>query len=245
MSDELTRAFAFMARGDMAGDSLMPSQFGTAVRSSRLPLRQDSNYLLVGATDASAEELRDELARVQGRVLIVRDGDSGARLAHDFSALGWQTQGQIVMAYRGGATRTADTSLVTEVGEATLRPLRRETILAAPWGSEALVEQLLDAKLVIAERLETHFLAVLDDGVVAAYADLYLDGDTGQVEDVQTVEAHRNRGFASALVVDAVRRAHEAGASFVFLVAHEDDWPRELYGRLGFETVGRYFKFFT
>ncbi len=83
------------------------------------------------------------------------------------------------------------------------------------------------------------------DGVVAAYADLYLDGDTGRVEDVQTVEEHRNRGFASALVVDAVRRAHEAGASFVFLVAHEDDWPRELYGRLGFETVGRYVKFFT
>ena len=244
MSDELTRAFDFMARGDMAGDSFVPSRFGTAVRSSRLPLRQDSNYLLVAATDATVEELRNELDRVQVRVLVVRDGDSGARLAHGFSTLGWQAHRQVVMAYRGDATKAADTSIVSEVGEAALRPLRRETILAAPWGSEELAEQLLDAKLLIAERLETHFLAVLEDGVVAAYADLYLDGDTAQVEDVQTVEEHRNHGFASALVVDAVRRAHEAGASFVFLVAREDDWPRELYGRLGFETIGRYFKFF-
>ncbi len=245
MSDELARAFDFMARGDMAGDSTVPSRFGIAVRSSRLPLRQDSNYLLVGATDASAAELGDELARLHLRVLVVLDESTGNRLADGFSELGWQTHRHVVMAYRGGATKTADLSLVSEVEEATLRPLRRRTILAAPWGSEELAEQLLHAKVLIAERVDTHFLAVLADGQVAAYADLYVDDSTAQVEDVQTLEGHRNRGFASALVLEAVRRAHEAGATFVFLVAHESDWPWTLYERLGFETVGRYCKFFT
>jgi ribosomal protein S18 acetylase RimI-like enzyme len=149
------------------------------------------------------------------------------------------------MAYRGNATKTADLSLVTEVAAATLRPVRRQTILAAPWGSEELAEQLLQAKILIAERVDTYFLAVLAHGQVAAYADLYVGDGTAQVEDVQTLEEHRNRGFASALVLDAVRRAHEAGATFVFLVAHESDWPWMLYERLGFEIVGRYRKFFT
>ena len=30
----------------------------------------------------------------------------------------------------------------------------------------------------------------------------------------------------------------------LFLVADGDDWPKELYGKLGFDTVGRLTKFF-
>jgi len=245
MTDELDCAFDFMCRGDMAGDSIVRSAVGTAVRSSRLPLRQDSNYLLVGSTDASATELGDELARLQLKVLVVRDGSSGDRLAPGFSELGWQTHSHVVMVHRHAAKKAVDTSIVREVDEGTLRTLRRSTILAAPWGSEELAEQLLHAKVLIAERLETHFLAVLAGGRVAACADLYVGGAEAQVEDVQTLEEHRNRGFASALVLDAVRRAREGGATFVFLVAHQTDWPWKLYERLGFVTVGRYYKFFS
>jgi ribosomal protein S18 acetylase RimI-like enzyme len=244
MADDLGRAFALMARGDMAGDSTAATRFGTAVRSSDLPLRQDSNYLLVDSADASATDLADELAQLGLRVAVVRDERTGERLAAGFARLGWQMHRHVVMTYRGGATKKADTSLVREVDEATLRPVRRRMVLAAPWGSEELAEQLLRAKLVIAQRLDTRFLAVLADGEVAACADLYVDGDAAQIEDVLTVEKHRNRGFASGLVVYAVREAQQAGATFVFLVAKKTDWPWKLYQRLGFETVGCYCKFF-
>ena len=35
-----------------------------------------------------------------------------------------------------------------------------------------------------------------------------------------------------------------AKAEFVFLVADANDWPKELYRRLGFDEVGHYTKFF-
>ena len=60
-----------------------------------------------------------------------------------------------------------------------------------------------------------------------------------EIDDVLTLPDHRGRGYASALVLDAVHRAHSAGADLVFLEAAEDDWPQHLYVRLGFETVGR------
>ena len=37
----------------------------------------------------------------------------------------------------------------------------------------------------------------------------------------------------------AAVEAREAGATFVFLFADVDDWPRVLYGRLGFDEVGQ------
>jgi hypothetical protein len=40
------------------------------------------------------------------------------------------------------------------------------------------------------------------------------------------------------LVLTAVARARAQDADLVFLLADAEDWPRELYARLGFETVG-------
>jgi ribosomal protein S18 acetylase RimI-like enzyme len=87
--------------------------------------------------------------------------------------------------------------------------------------------------------VETRFFAAIVDGEPVSWADLYLADGVAQVEDVATLEAYRNRGLASAVVTAAVRAAEEAGAELIFLVADEDDWPKELYVRLGFEAIGR------
>jgi ribosomal protein S18 acetylase RimI-like enzyme len=147
------------------------------------------------------------------------------------------------MAHRQRATRTADTSLVREVDEALLRPAHRRELAGYPWATPEVVEQLLDAKLAIAKAVEARFLAVMVDGEVAAYADLYHDGRTAQVEDVATLAEHRGHGYASALVLRALEEARHAGCDFTFLVADAEDWPKELYRRLGFEDLGRYVKF--
>ena len=41
------------------------------------------------------------------------------------------------------------------------------------------------------------------------------------------------------------RKAGKAGADLVFLVADDEDWPKELYRRLGFDELGRLYKFAT
>ena len=84
------------------------------------------------------------------------------------------------------------------------------------------------------------FLAVRRvDGRVVARADLYLRDGVAQVEEVLTDPGHRGRGHASALVRHAVHAARRQGAQTVFLLADADDWPRQLYGRLGFVDGGR------
>jgi ribosomal protein S18 acetylase RimI-like enzyme len=82
----------------------------------------------------------------------------------------------------------------------------------------------------------------LDRGVVS-YTDLYVDGADAQVEDIGTLPEHRGRGYASAVVLAAIAAARNKGAEFVFLVADKEDWPKELYRRLGFDELGYYVKF--
>jgi ribosomal protein S18 acetylase RimI-like enzyme len=228
----------------MAGTDTEETPFGVAVRSTETPLRQDSNYLLVDSTDARASQLGAAVQRLKLRVAVVKDEATGTRLAEGFATIGWQAHHHVVMVHRHAPEKPVDTSPATEVDETTLREFRRSMILSAPWGRAELAEQIIRAKQLIAERLITRFYAVLEDGEPVAGTDLYLDGDDAQVEDVVTLESHRNRGYASALVMRAVEDARATGATFVFLVARADDWPRQLYARLGFETVGFYYKFF-
>jgi ribosomal protein S18 acetylase RimI-like enzyme len=72
-----------------------------------------------------------------------------------------------------------------------------------------------------------------------------VDGADAQVEDVGTLPEHRNRGYAKAVVLAAIAAAREDGADFVCLVADANDWPKELYRRLGFDEIGHYTKFFV
>jgi len=60
----------------------------------------------------------------------------------------------------------------------------------------------------------------------------------GQVEDVSTLPAFRNRGYARAVVSAAVTASRDAGHALTFIIADEDDWPRRLYAKLGFAPVG-------
>ena len=243
--DQLERAFAFMAKADMAGTTFDPSPFGTVVRSDEVPLRQDSNYLLVDRTVATASDLAREVERLHLRAVFVRDEETGARLAGGFAAIGWKAHRGIVMALHRPPERAAYPSLVREVGEADLRSVRRRTLLGYPWSSPELAEQLLRWKILMSEQVDVHFFAVLVDGEAVAYADLYLGDGVAQIEDVFTVEEHRNHGYASAIVLRAIEEAQRESAELIFLAADADDWPRLLYERLGFDTIGGYAKFFA
>ena len=244
MSDDLRRAFALLATGDMGGARTEASRFGLAVFDESLPLRYDSNYLLVDELPEAvpADDLVEEARRLDRPAVMVRDERTGERLAPRFEAMGWTIHRGLVMAHRRRPERAADTRLVEEVDEAVLRPARRRQLAGEPWATPAVVEQLLDAKLAIAHALTARFFAVRVGGQVAGYVDLYHDGRTAQIEDLATLEEHRGRGYASALVLRALLEARHAGCDLVFLVADAEDWPKLLYGRLGFVELGRYVK---
>jgi ribosomal protein S18 acetylase RimI-like enzyme len=244
MRDELARAYDLLARGDMAGSRVEETPFGRAVFTDELPRRLDGNYLWV-ERDAEPEELVAEAERLERRLIFVPDPEIGDRLAPWFEREGWRVDRHVVMAQLREPEREADLSVVQELREEDLRPARRQVLSGQPWATEEVLQQIFAAKRVIGERVRTRFFAAVVDGGVVSYSDLYQDGADAQVEDVGTLPEHRDRGYASAVVLAAIAAARRDGAEFVCLVADAIDWPKELYRRLGFDTVGHYTKFFV
>jgi ribosomal protein S18 acetylase RimI-like enzyme len=242
MHEDVARAFAFMRRGDMAGTTTEATRVGTAVFDERLPTRWDSNYLLV-ERDADPDEIAAEVERLRRPQAIVPDEELGATLAPAMADRPFVVVRHVVMVHRRVPDRSPDLARVREVDHTALRPLRTRLILAQRWGSPETAEALLDAKPLIGERMTARFFAAYDGDEIVAFTDLYQDGAEAQIEDVATAPEHRNRGHASAVVLRAIEEAHAAGAEFVFLVADDEDWPKQWYAKLGFDFVGRYYKF--
>jgi ribosomal protein S18 acetylase RimI-like enzyme len=239
---DLGRAYAFLARGDMGGTRSEASPFGRAVYTDETPLRYDGNYLWVDRA-AEPEELAAEARRLERRMIFVPDSTLGDRLAPWFEQHGWRIDRHLLMAQLRTPERTADLSLVREVEEKALRAPRAILLENEPWARPEVVEQIFHAKVLLVERVETHFFGIEVGGGIVSWSELYLDEGDAQIEDVGTLEEHRGRGYASAVVLAAAERARAEGASFVFLVADAEDWPKELYRRLGFDELGRYTKF--
>ena len=239
----LDRAYAFLARGEMAGARREPSSVGTAVFDDAVPRRLDSNFLRV-ERDAEPEEVLEEARRLGRRMIHVEDTELGEQLASFFAERRWNVRRHVVMAQLRDPEpgRNGDFGLVEQVEEETLRPARHQVVTGQPWGTPEVMEQLFAGKQDIARRVKTHFLALKVDGEVASYTDLYQDGTVAQIEDVGTVHEHRCRGYATTVVLTAIDIARRHGAEFVFLVADRDDWPKELYRRLGFDELGYYVK---
>jgi ribosomal protein S18 acetylase RimI-like enzyme len=242
MNSHLDRAYAFLERADMAGERTENSPVGEAVFDEAVPRRLDSNYLHV-KREAEAETIQAEAERLKRRMIHVSDSELGERLAPHFKEQGWLIRRHVVMAQLREPAREADLTVVSEVEEPMLRAARYQVVTGEPWAKPEVMEQLFAAKALIGQRVTArHFAVVLYDKVVS-YTDLYQDGADAQIEDVGTLQKHRKRGYASAVILAAISEARKAGAEFVFLVADLEDWPKELYRTLGFDELGYYVKF--
>lgn len=244
MRDELARAYAFLARGDMGGTRVEESPVGTAVFTDELPRRLDGNYLRV-EREAAPEELVAEAKRLARPLIFVPDPELGGQLEPWFTEHGWRIDRHLVMAQLREPDKTANLSLVRELEEEALRPPRQRLLESYPWGNPEVIEQLFQAKALIGQRVTIRFFGVLVDNEVVSYTDLYVDGADAQVEDVGTLLEHRGNGYATAVILGAIEQARASGADFVFLVADAEDWPKQLYRKLGFDEVGHYTKFFA
>jgi GNAT superfamily N-acetyltransferase len=245
MSSDLERASAFEeAVRDACVERFVPSPLGTALFNDTLPRVWSLNALRVERKSADAGELAAEAERLQGgaglrhRRLLFTDQGLGRRLEEPFTSLGWKTDAFVFMAYRRQPARSVDTAMVVEVEADDLGPLHerisRETI---PDVDEETVLQIKEAQGLAARAVNGRHFAVVVDGEVVSSTDLYSDGRTAQVEDVMTFPEHRGHGYASAVVMRAVEEA-QRDHGFVFLVADSRDWPKELYRRLGFDSLG-------
>ena len=242
MSDDLARAYAFLDRGDTYVTRTEPSTVGTAGYLDELPRRLDANFLRV-ERDAEPEEVLSEARRLERRMVFVPDSDRGERLVPYFEEQGWRVNRVVLMLQRREPDRDADLSLVQEVAEEDLRSARLLVNAGNPWGRPEVMAELFAGKHVIGRQMEARYFAVVVDGEIVSYTDLYQDGPEAQIEDIGTLPEHRGNGYARAVTLGAIAAARERGAEFVFLVADHEDWPKTLYGKLGFDELGYYVKF--
>ncbi|HEX5470083.1 MAG TPA: GNAT family N-acetyltransferase [Gaiellaceae bacterium] len=244
MSD-FARAAAFEEKmRDAAVERVVETRFGPALFNDTYRDLWMLNVLRVEkAVPAGAAELAEEAERVQAglphRRVLVLDTALGAHVAPGFAERGWKTDRFVFMALKRPSVRAADTAMVTEVDAGALAELReaigREQL---PDMTPGALRQLRESSAIFEEPGRARHFAVLVDGRVVSATDLFSDGSTAQVEEVATLPEFRGRGYATAVVQRAVDEALATGHDFVFLTADADDWPKELYRRLGFDEVG-------
>ncbi len=226
-------------------------RWGTAYLDLDFPDRYDGNHLWLDAPapDATAEDLVGEADRILGgaglrhrKVMVAREHE-GTGWAMGFAERGYRVSRLVTMALRAGSADPVDTANVEIVDFATVRPAI-ESVNAREHGlSDDVARQLTDYDGKLEHELGCRFYVVRADDAIAAYCQLYAMDGVAQVEDVNTLEGFRGRGFAKAVVTAAARDGLAEGNELVFLYADGDDWPQGLYERLGFRTVGRGLEF--
>lgn len=221
--------------------------WGELVITPSLPRVWDANFAIVEAWEGTAGELEREMDRVQAeagfshRKIVIPEEELADRLWPAVSRQGWEFASRyLVMAQRRDPDRPADRGVdIVGAGAEDWASGRKAMIELEGYGSDPeVVDQLLELDRRLARAMDVRHLAAVVNGRVASYAALYLEGDVAQIEDVATLPAYRDRGLARAVVLEAVSEARRAGAELVFLVADEDDWPKDLYTRLGFDPIG-------
>jgi ribosomal protein S18 acetylase RimI-like enzyme len=85
-------------------------------------------------------------------------------------------------------------------------------------------------------RAEQRWLVIHSDGEAAGQLVVYTHDGLAQIEDVAVLRRFQGRGLSRRLIGHALALL-AADHDTVFITAEADDWPRELYARLGFEHV--------
>jgi GNAT superfamily N-acetyltransferase len=247
--NELARAVEFQRTFDEGlVEEVVRAKHGSGLLTPSLPRVFYLNQFAVDlGADATAAELIAEAepifsaAGLSHRKISV-DDELGAALTPEFRELGWTVEELLVMPHLRRYDLKA--SPVEEVDPYELEPIWAEGMRSSPEiQDEDEVAQLVAAQHRRRRAVHVRYFAARVDGQIASYCELFSDGRTGQIESVMTVEPFRGRGLAQAVVSRALAESQTAGHDLTFLLTDADDWPKELYRKLGFEAVGSIWDF--
>lgn len=241
------RALDFERAMRIASGLAWPIPRGLLIADPAHPLVWDVNTLwLDDVGDAAADELVREAHRLQApaglahRSVAVVDEDDWSRLAPGFSDAGYMQQVNAVMVHRGVPPAAPAEDVDTDADPALVAPAAAAYIAGEPFGADRdAASQVLSHVLRRPGGVEERWCTISRDGAVVAYARLWQAADVAQVEDVVVLEPWRRQGLGRAVVAAATRAALELSPELLFIVADDDDWPKDLYASLGYEPVGR------
>ena len=235
----IDRISAFRATlQDAVAEQRVPGTHAVGLFAPSVREVYDLNYLRAEQA-APADQLIAEaewmMADYFHKRVILEQSDQ--RIAAAFRAHGWTVVPHLIMARVREPDRRVDTGMVREVPFEQLAAARREVTTGEPWGDDEISSLLDDAKRLVMRAVPTRFFAAFVEDEVGAYCEVRSDGVLAQIEDVNTLTRYRGRGLGRAIVQHAADKARET-SEVVYLEALADDWPHELYTKLGFDIVG-------
>jgi GNAT superfamily N-acetyltransferase len=251
-SAQLRRATEFVhGIQDRGAQRHVPFKWGTALLNDDFPRVHDLNFLRVESVpqdvtpEALAEEADHLMEGLKHRRLELEDQALGDRLSPRFKELGWEVVNLLFMEAKREPDRHLPPGVAREVDLEDHLHVREQSLRQDPEiaKEEETIRQLRDCFRVYSKAGNMRQFAAFVDGEPVSSCELYSDGETGQIEGVLTLEEHRNRGLGVAIVLLALQEAKKAGHDMVFLIAEDDDWPKELYTKLGFDPIGRTHEF--
>jgi ribosomal protein S18 acetylase RimI-like enzyme len=220
-------------------------RYGQAFVQERLEHVYWANMLWVSAREGVGfDELVADAERILSglphRQVVVEQEALWRTLEAGFAAAGWQRDAVVYMTHERPADRMVDVSAVRsvthdEVLAAEEHFLRDEPGTTTPEARR----QVMQHNRHIGELLGERCFAAYDGDAVCAYAKLRHRDGVAQVEDVAVAPEHRGRGLGRLVTSAALAAGLALEPELLFIVADEEDWPRELYARLGFEPAGR------
>jgi GNAT superfamily N-acetyltransferase len=246
-----------LALDDKVSDEVRHEDWGRAYLCPTLPLIWDANWVGIERPGLAVEEIvrvADEVLGGAGfphRTICLLDEADGKRVGEAVESdaaswPGWEVERTRYMTWREAAASGAGDGsapvAAREVAFDEAEPLcRASTMELTPRTGpdhEEVVDQLVAMDRRYAESAGDRWFVAPAEGEPASACRLFRAGGIAQVEDVATLEAQRERGYAKAIVLAAVKAARDAGDETVFLTADAADWPQLMYAKLGFETVG-------
>lgn len=242
------RALAFArAVAETVADDVVAVDAGTVLSTPSLPGAWSVNCLRLegpqpALTLAEAERLcAEHLVEVPYRHVLVHDETTAERLAGAAGAEGWRVDRELVMVLEREPAEAVETE---RVREGTLEEVLDLTDAWFVEEGEATDPRVAADLREMARREhdatpERRFVVEDPPGRPAAMTSMRERDRVCQLEDVYTLPGVRRRGHARALIAHATAFARRDDHDLVFLIAGEDDWPRELYASVGFVPVGR------
>ncbi len=238
-----------------ASEAAAEHPWGFSILNPSIPLVWDANHLHVtdpGLGAAEIVSLADEIlgdAGMSHRSVDFFDVEAGAAIAAEIERLGWEVGRTVDMVLEGEPGAARSDLEITRERQDDIEGLRRSLIrgdlehLDSTKG-ETMVAQLLEW----GHRLgraggDLWFAARGEDGSLASSCRLLGGGGVGQIEEVGTVRAAREKGLGGAVTAAAAQFSRSRSDDLTFITALADDWPRAMYERMGFRPVSTVWTF--
>ncbi len=223
-------------------DQKEPWAHGTVLRASRHPSYYAFNLVRVEEEpELDAAELAaftdGALGGLQHRRIDFEQIEPAQARRNDFERMGWKATALLWMHHAD--PRAVDPGEGFEVEQA---PYEAADALRLAWNTEdhedyAFDESFRAGAREVAEARDVRLLIVREGSEPVAFAQIERSGEQAEITQVYVRPDRRGGGRGTAMTRAAIRAA--ADVRHLWIVADDEDRPKRLYERLGFEPVCR------